>query len=246
MLRRAIALTLVILECVVAAFLVTCEPYNYRNTKDTNSQEEYGRVFASESDNAANQTTNKTPQNPPCWYTAFKRPEWALVIVGIATFLVIGWQAWETRRAVEVSQKSALATERSVKLQEAISRQWVNIENWSANAPNYFTGKTEAKLQVFFDVINPTKMPLTLDRIVVQINGTPFTIFHRNALAPDKKYTAFFEIALNPTESKHYGNGRLPVIFDGMVSFTDAFGNLRGQPFTKFCTCGPSVQRWEW
>ena len=129
MVRRAIALTLVIIECVVAAFLVTREPYKYRNAKDTSSQEEHGRVFASESDNEPNQTTHNTYQNSPSWYTAFKRPEWALVLVGIATLLVIGWQAWETRRSVGAGTVSALSAKISADALINSERAWVMVDS---------------------------------------------------------------------------------------------------------------------
>jgi hypothetical protein len=41
---------------------------------------------------------------PPHWYQS---PEWVLVIVGIITFLFIGWQSWETRRAAEATRMNA-------------------------------------------------------------------------------------------------------------------------------------------
>lgn len=37
------------------------------------------------------------------WYKSFEEP---LAIVGIITFIVIGWQAWETRKAAEASKRS--------------------------------------------------------------------------------------------------------------------------------------------
>lgn len=35
--------------------------------------------------------------------------QWALVFVGLVTFLVVGWQAWESRRGVEISQKTMVS-----------------------------------------------------------------------------------------------------------------------------------------
>lgn len=37
---------------------------------------------------------------------AIASPDWPLVIVGIITCLVIGWQSWETRRSAEATRKS--------------------------------------------------------------------------------------------------------------------------------------------
>jgi hypothetical protein len=42
----------------------------------------------------------------PQWY---KSPEWVLVIVGVVTALVIGWQSWEARKAAEAALLNARA-----------------------------------------------------------------------------------------------------------------------------------------
>ncbi len=42
----------------------------------------------------------------PHWYES---PEWVLVIVGCVTFIVIGWQSFETRRSADAAQKATIA-----------------------------------------------------------------------------------------------------------------------------------------
>jgi len=37
--------------------------------------------------------------------------QWPLVVVGIITFIIIGWQSWETRKAAEVSKKALHLTQ---------------------------------------------------------------------------------------------------------------------------------------
>jgi hypothetical protein len=45
---------------------------------------------------------------------ALLRPEWAIVLVGIVTCVVIAWQSWETRRAAKATQKSADAANKTL------------------------------------------------------------------------------------------------------------------------------------
>lgn len=54
----------------------------------------------------------------PHWYES---PEWVLVIVGIVTAFVIGWQSYETRRAAESSAESGQAF-------ISAERAWVLVE----------------------------------------------------------------------------------------------------------------------
>ena len=52
------------------------------------------------------------------WQLFLNNPEWALVAVGIVTFIVIGWQAVETRRAAQASKQSIRVLERQTKATE--------------------------------------------------------------------------------------------------------------------------------
>jgi hypothetical protein len=60
------------------------------------------------------------PQPPP-WYES---PEWALVVVGCITFIVIGWQSWETRRAATASKEAAMAAVLSAQSVIDTERPW--------------------------------------------------------------------------------------------------------------------------
>src|SRR5207302_5389007 len=57
------------------------------------------------------------------------------------------------------SAESAL---RSVKLQEAQLRQWVDTDNWKLQAPSIPPNATAITMRIAFDIVNPTSMPLTL------------------------------------------------------------------------------------
>jgi hypothetical protein len=47
-----------------------------------------------------------TENKPPEWYES---PEWTLVIVGCITFLIIGWQSYETRRSADAGKEASEA-----------------------------------------------------------------------------------------------------------------------------------------
>lgn len=48
---------------------------------------------------------------------AASRPDWLLVVVGMITAVVIGWQAWETRKAAEATKASVEAGKDTAKRQ---------------------------------------------------------------------------------------------------------------------------------
>lgn len=47
-------------------------------------------------------TTNQSPQG-------YQTSQWALVVVGIVTFVIVGWQAYESRRSVEIAKRSMVS-----------------------------------------------------------------------------------------------------------------------------------------
>jgi hypothetical protein len=55
-------------------------------------------------------------------------PEWVLAIVGTITFVVIGWQAYETRRAADATGIAATASRDSADALIASERAWVVAE----------------------------------------------------------------------------------------------------------------------
>src|SRR6266851_9802131 len=54
--------------------------------------------------------------------------EWLLVILAFLTLCTVAWQAWETRRAVEATAKSATAAEKSADATYLNARAFINSE----------------------------------------------------------------------------------------------------------------------
>jgi hypothetical protein len=71
----------------------------------------------------------KTSAGPPQWYAPFEQPDGMLVIIGIVTCFVIGWQSWETRKAAENAGKQ-------LSFQKEVLRPRLKITKFTRNTFN--------------------------------------------------------------------------------------------------------------
>lgn len=70
-------------------------------------------------------------QQPTHWYAS---PEWALVIVGIITFLFVGWQSWETRGSASAARRAVIAALRPKLILRGIRLipgEWIEVSGKS-------------------------------------------------------------------------------------------------------------------
>jgi hypothetical protein len=122
-------------------------------------------------------TTNESSSNdkqrsadkPQGWHKFVTWPEGIVTWAIILTLGAIVWQAIETRRAASAANKSAEATLRSVKLQETQLRQWLSIEDRELKCTPILAGTVEATLWLSCQIVNPTKMALTLKEITTKL-----------------------------------------------------------------------------
>lgn len=105
-----------LIAAVLLSFCVYLAPRGERKQNPTNSEDEprnnppaYAAEVHSKSENQA------TRDKPLHWY---KSSEWILVIVGIITAGVIGWQSFETRRAADAAARSVEAIQRQTRILE--------------------------------------------------------------------------------------------------------------------------------
>ena len=96
-------LTIIVLLTVVAWCLIR-EPNNYssapQNTANEQGQGRLSRANNYPSDYQKENADKKVTR----WYTS---PEWVLAVVGIFTFLTIGWQSYETRRSANIAERNS-------------------------------------------------------------------------------------------------------------------------------------------
>ena len=92
-----------------AVIPLTCQPNQATNQKQATAKRGQPLPVPSppEEHDGCEHDKGKANADPPVWYTAFERPEGMLVIVGIVTCFVIGWQSIETRRAAKAANRQA-------------------------------------------------------------------------------------------------------------------------------------------
>ncbi len=181
--------------------------------------------------------TKATKSKPPRWYES---PEWVLVI-GIITCFVIGWQSWATSRAAQAAHKSAAATEKSVTLQEIALRQWISVENWRSAGPIIPEGGV-LSLHIQFDVVNPTDLPLTLNCVFIMFSahGVPEQggkIGRKNLIPPKKRQPVVTSVKITEEQALKWEDEELVFIINGSVEFEDVLEKVRNQPFSGLIGC---------
>jgi hypothetical protein len=174
------------------------------------------------------------PSSPTPKLRGNTSPEWVLVFVGAVTAAFIGWQSYETRKA-------AKATEKSVRLQEVNLRQWVAIENWKAIP--YIPEGGAWDLHVQFDVVNPTKLPLTLNSVLVTFSchgcgDQGGKIGRKNLVPPGKGHPVVTSLKITEEQLVKWEDlEELVFIVNGSVEFEDVLKKVRNQPFSGLIAC---------
>jgi hypothetical protein len=120
------------------------------------------------------EATAREKESPP-WY---KSSEWVLVIVGTGTFLVIGWQSWETRSAAQAAKASVAAM-------IASERSWIVIRV-----------ESHAQNEIIFRAANVGKTAAT----IISVWSKPLIAPRSEALAiPGDEETGESMISTPPT-----------------------------------------------
>jgi hypothetical protein len=226
--RIIMTTTILCLIAICVAGKSSQSPSNYERSPQTHIA---SASATSTQDQRPSDETQDTESNAPRWCAALKRPDWWLVVVAVLTALAVGWQAFETRRSAKAMQKST-------ELQEVQNRQWLDIENWRADAGTPFPSVTMVLLGATFDIVNPTKMPLTLRLISVGRRGEkPFDIPARRVLAPRGRYPVIVPDILPVNRLASSEGSGLNFAIVGTIKYIDAFEHHRDQPFGCMCVC---------
>lgn len=138
-----------------------------------------------------------------------------------------------TQDSADATRHSAQATERSVKLQENTQRQWVNLEEWHA-----YRFDATKPLEIAFDVVNPTGLPLTLHLILTTANGKE--VEERGfvtLITPDNPFKHSFPFQPTQEQETLYDKGALSIDVDCRVFFADSHGIHWEQQFGRRLLC---------
>jgi hypothetical protein len=121
---------LIIALVCLSASVMASKPDKAADDKKDHPQQEVKAALAPDGSPRSATHTQEANDDPPHWYTSLKRPEWWLVAVAILTCIVVGWQAWETRKAAEATERSfdvVIAKERA-----RLVVEFEPLEPWSS------------------------------------------------------------------------------------------------------------------
>ncbi|HLM82696.1 MAG TPA: hypothetical protein VK302_18985 [Terriglobales bacterium] len=137
-------------------------------------------------------------------------------------------------KQTEATAQSVKAAEKSVKLQEVALKQWVNIGNWD------ITIDSGQLLSVFFNLLNPTNIPLTLKAIYVKCSAGQETEQHNieveSVLAPGNPYIGNIFIRLTDRQINDLKSVPLFIGIECRVLFADASDKHWEQFFKRMLT----------
>lgn len=236
-------MALTAVSAILAASVLAAQPDRATGSKQPSNNQSQTPVVLStpERQNSSAYDRPKADPDTPPWYTTFKQPDGMLVIVGIVTCFVIGWQSCETRRAAKATQKSAEATLRSVELHEAELRQWVETtDEWEVRTDYYLPNATETILRISFGIVNPTKWPLTLTHVRGRAHEDVRDYPLEQTLGPQELHALDFSV---PLQGQIFGWFKKSY-FDAEISldvrFIDNLRQRRVQAMDFICRCFPS------
>lgn len=171
---------------------------------------------------------------------------WAVVIVAIwagciarRSFLISRQQTVATRRAAIATRKSADAALKTVKLQEATFKQWVTVDHWWCDVRS--DTSEEIKLKIGFSVCNPTKYPLTITRVRVDMSGRGNSDDTLDfVVAPEKDYESSILLTLKEEADRRiYRHAGVIFTITVMVRFNDVLTEPREQVFVNIVKINP-------
>jgi hypothetical protein len=134
---------------------------------------------------------------------------------------------------------SAESAEKSIRLQEAALRQWIETDNWKSEKAQVLANRN-VSLMITFEIANRTKMPMTLKTVYMSANGEALSSGILYLLAPNKTYPIKLPIMLRGDKAEAWRQDKLTFAITGSVAYTDAFDSLREDHFGCMCLCGLS------
>lgn len=116
---------------LAASRAVPSQPDKTSDSKKQPAETSQTAVIPANSPNrqASRQPDQTKPEpDPPKWYAPLERPDWWLVIVAALTGGVIGWQAWETRKAAQGAKGNAEAAFSQMRLIREKERARIGVD----------------------------------------------------------------------------------------------------------------------
>lgn len=140
---------------------------------------------------------------------------------------------------LKVAKDTADTALRSVKLQEAQLKQWVELDEWEGHSEHFFPKATRTTYWMTFWVTNPTKMPLTLKKVYITVpDGRPvFRSENDSVISPENGHRINWPTVVTDETMKQLVEGRWAFTLVIDVDFVDVFGEDKHSQFTVACKC---------
>ncbi len=110
-----------------AAPIVPCQPNQTAHEDQAHGDSKGKSEPACQHDCGTAKNANDSKSDPPKWYTAFKRPDGWLVVLGFATLVVVGYQTIQTRKAADAAASSAEAALLNARAVINAERAWLTV-----------------------------------------------------------------------------------------------------------------------
>lgn len=251
---KLLALAVLAVELLVVAVHVSGQPNHAADEKQKPTQEHSQTSVARDAPDhygSADERQRTGDAKPPKWYASIKWAEWLLVVAAFLTLVVVGWQSRATARATK-------AMERSVNLQEANMRQWVDVEITGVQSIDALTDGAKLRenvvIQIKFKAINNTPHTFKIKKVTTKIsrNRGPeemgwetFEVEEEATLPPSKEgkesnYPFYVTLDLEGPAVKTYMDDKLLVSIAGYVFIEPAIGGSgpQAESFGYLTVCG--------
>ena len=237
----------IVILCGLTLFVARQDERATQESAQKAAQLRNGAVSAEPNEQHPQENVEDTERHTPGWYGFFRWPNGTTTWAIILTLLAIVEQTMHTAKSAKATESSAKATRDSIDVQKAAYRQWITIENWRADdVPALCEGAEAALVNIRFDILNPTKFPLTIRRIITQRQDPtplpPRTLHTTKRLAPDERYLLKATVCFERKVMEPYleGRGALFAMVGVSVGFEDVLGDGQEDTFGRYCWLGKS------
>jgi hypothetical protein len=207
---------------------VSGQPNQAASDKQHDADSRTQAVLASDHKSAA-QDTGETNDDPPHWYTPLKRPEWALVIVGLGAVIV----AWRTLSAINRQVTTFISKERGrlavelepLKLRSVNELSEAVLLVTNHGSTNVFVGEALCLPLVESSKWNPVNTQLHLVMAIPKVIAPDKTApgFRAPIQAQEKLSPDAWDIGQKTIEE--IVSGKKSVFVLGRIDYEDVFGN---------------------
>ncbi len=216
------------------ALLLPVGPHKACAQQKPDAQQNPAAAIAVTSNRSGQTQADHPAQKAPEPHTGIEWSNWALVGVGLLTFLAVWMQVRESARATRAMRDS-------IRLQEAGAQQWIEVGNWKSEGQDTARGKG---VQITAEITNPTSFPLMISNIQIRMGcrtyglGTSTWIRGDYYLLPKNPLIATFHFWFTDIgQDQEFQNRRLHFDIKGSLSYIDALKNGKTQTLEGVLTC---------